>query len=90
MYNEGISKWGDILDLATGLDIVTKRGSFYSFGDIRLGQGRENAKDFLKQNSDLAEEIEHAVRQQALSGDLPLPFGGEEDGAGLEEEEEEI
>jgi recombination protein RecA len=49
---------GDLLDLATTLDIITKRGSFYSYGDIRLGQGRENSKDFLRQNPDLAEEIE--------------------------------
>src|SRR5512136_486632 len=68
MYNEGISKAGDLIDLATGLDIITKRGSFYSYGDIRLGQGRENAKDFLKQNLDLADEIEIAVRQQAMEG----------------------
>jgi recombination protein RecA len=82
MYNEGISKAGDLLDLATGLEIISKRGSFYSYGDIRLGQGRENAKDFLKTNRDLAEEIEIAVRQQALSGDLPLALGGggEEEG----------
>jgi len=66
MYNEGISKSGDLLDLATGLDIITKRGSFYSYGDIRLGQGRENSKEFLRQNPDLAEEIELAVRQQAM------------------------
>src|SRR5512135_2118971 len=72
MYNEGISKAGDLIDLATGLEIVTKRGSFYSYGDLRLGQGRENAKDFLKANPDLAEEIEIAVRQHALSGDIPL------------------
>ena len=45
MYNEGISKAGDLLDLATELDIITKRGSFYSYGDLRLGQGRENAKE---------------------------------------------
>ena len=72
MYNEGISKMGDILDLATSLEIVTKRGSFYSYGDIRLGQGRENSKDFLKQNPDLADEIESAIRQQALSGEIPM------------------
>lgn len=76
MYNEGISKAGDLLDLATGLEIVTKRGSFYSYNDIRLGQGRENAKDFLKVNPDLAEEIEVIVRQQALNGDVPLTLGG--------------
>lgn len=74
MYNEGISRVGDLLDLATELQIITKRGSFYNYGDIRLGQGRENAKDFLHQNPDLAEEIELAIRQQALSGEVPLPI----------------
>ena len=74
MYNEGISKAGDLLDLATGLDIITKRGSFYSYGDIRLGQGRENAKEYLRQNPEMAEEIEFAVRQQTLSGDMPNPL----------------
>lgn len=89
MYNEGISKAGDVLDLATNLDIVIKRGSFYSYGDIRLGQGRENAKEFLRQNGDLMEEIELAVRQQAISGEIPLSFGGgEEDGDNLAEDEE--
>ena len=81
MYNEGISKAGDVLDLATGLDIVTKRGSFYSFGEVRLGQGRENSKEFLRANQDLMEEIELAVRQHALSGEIPLPVsGGDDDG----------
>jgi len=88
MYNEGISKVGDLLDLSTELEIVTKRGSFYSYGDLRLGQGRENSKDFLKQNPDLANEIELAIRQQALSGVMPLPFnGGDDDSGGLEDEE---
>lgn len=86
MYNEGISRAGDLIDLATGLDIVTKRGSFYSYGDIRLGQGRENAKDFLKANPDLAEEIELMVRQRAMSGDLQLNFGGEDEGEMTEDE----
>jgi len=85
MYNEGISKAGDLLDLATELEIVTKRGSFYNYGDVRLGQGRENAKDYLRQNALLAAEIEAAVRQQAASGDIPLPSGGfEEEGGGDE------
>jgi recombination protein RecA len=66
MYAEGISKVGDILDLATELDIVQKRGSFYSYGDLRLAQGRENAKDFLRENPDLADEIEAVVRQALL------------------------
>lgn len=81
MYNEGISKVGDIIDLATALEIITKRGAFFSYGDIRLGQGRENAKEFLKQNPDLAGEIELAVRQRAIGGDIPLALntGGGDD-----------
>ncbi len=72
MYNEGISTSGDILDLGTQLEIITKRGAFYSYGDIRLGQGRENSKEFLKQNPDLAKEIETAIREQSMTG---LVFG---------------
>jgi recombination protein RecA len=87
MYNEGISKSGDLIDLATQLEIISKRGSFYSYGDIRLGQGRENAKDFLRQNRDLADEIELAIREQALSGGLPLPFGSESDETSLDDSE---
>jgi recombination protein RecA len=66
MYAEGISKVGDILDLATELDLIQKRGSFYSYGDLRLAQGRENAKDFLRDNLDLADEIETAIREALL------------------------
>jgi len=66
MYNEGISKVGDVLDLGVDMDIVDKHGSWYSYGDIRLGQGRENSKEFLRQNEELREEIEKAVREQAL------------------------
>jgi recombination protein RecA len=72
MYSEGISRVGDLLDLATELEIVTKRGSFYSYGDLRLAQGRENAKNFLVENPDLAEEIELNVRQQMLGDQVPL------------------
>jgi recombination protein RecA len=68
MYNEGISKVGDLLDLATELDIVEKRGSYYSYGDLRLAQGRENAKDYLRDNPDLVEEIELTVRHQTVGG----------------------
>jgi recombination protein RecA len=80
MYNEGISKVGDLVDLATQLEIISKRGSFYAYGDVRLGQGRENAKEFLRQNTALADEIELAIREQALGGVVPLPVGaGDED-----------
>src|SRR5512140_1817612 len=74
MYNEGISKVGDILDLATQLEVVQKRGAFFSYGDVRGGQGRENAKEFLRQNPDLANEIEIVIRQKALGGELVLPL----------------
>jgi recombination protein RecA len=57
MFSEGISKMGDIIDMATEMDVVKKSGSFYSFGETRLGQGRENAKAFLKANEELADEI---------------------------------
>jgi recombination protein RecA len=69
MYNVGISKTGDLLDLATEMEIVTKRGSFYSYGDIRLGQGRENSKNFLEENEDIAAEIETIIRDNLL-GDV--------------------
>jgi recombination protein RecA len=74
MYNEGISKAGDLLDLAAQFEIVDKRGSFYSYGDVRLGQGRENSKEFLRQNPDLALEIETIIRQKALGGELVMPL----------------
>ncbi len=86
MYNEGISKAGDLLDLAAELEIIEKRGSYYSYGDIRLGQGRENAKDFLRENPDLSNEIELAIRQQALSGLLPFPLNDENDSELTDEE----
>lgn len=71
MYNEGISKVGEILDLGAALDVITKRGAFYSYGDVRLGHGRENSKEFLQQNLELREEIEQAVREQAFGSGLP-------------------
>jgi recombination protein RecA len=70
MYNEGISKAGDVLDIAVEMGIVEKRGAFYSYGDTRLGQGRENAKQFLRDTHDLSVEIESKVRQAA---GLPVP-----------------
>lgn len=66
MYATGISKAGDILDLATQVNLVEKRGSFYNYGDLRLAQGRENAKQFLLQNPDIAGEIEAIIRQELL------------------------
>jgi recombination protein RecA len=89
MYNEGISKVGDLLDLGAAMDIIEKRGSFYSYGDLRLGQGRENSKDYLRQNPELAAEVELAIRQQAMSGDMLPAFSGDiEAEEGLSESEE--
>ena len=65
MFNEGISKAGDILDIGTELEIVTKRGAFFTYNDTRLGQGRENAKEFLKQHAEIADAIEQEIRAHA-------------------------
>jgi recombination protein RecA len=85
MFNEGISKVGDMLDLATKLEIITKRGAFFSYGDIRIGQGRENSKEFLRQNPDLAIEIETVIRQKALGGEIILPIDISGDAGGGDE-----
>jgi recombination protein RecA len=63
MYNEGISKAGDLLDVAVEHEIVQKRGAFYTFGDTRLGQGRENAKAFLQGNAGVFEDLESRIRE---------------------------
>ncbi len=76
MYNEGISKVGDLLDLASAMEIITKRGSFFNYGELRLGQGRENAKDYLRAHNELAAEIEIAVRERAASGEAAIGFRG--------------
>lgn len=62
MYGEGISKEGDVLDLAADIDIVNKSGAWYSYGETRIGQGRENAKIYLKEHPEMCFEIENAVR----------------------------
>lgn len=62
MYGKGISKTGNILDVAAEADIVKKAGAWYSYEEERLGQGRENAKDYLEEHQELFDEIEHKVR----------------------------
>jgi recombination protein RecA len=79
MYNEGISKVGDLIDLATQLSIIDKRGAFFSYGETRLGQGRENSKEFLRQNPAIADEIEAVIRQRATGGEVSLPLAVGED-----------
>jgi recombination protein RecA len=70
LYGEGISKEGDLIDLAVGLNLVEKSGSWFSFGGERIGQGRENARQFLRDNADFCKKIDLDVRK-ALN--LPLP-----------------
>jgi recombination protein RecA len=67
MFDHGISKEGNLIDLGVELGIVKKTGAFFSYGDIRLGQGRENAKQYLRQNPELAREIEQQVRASAIT-----------------------
>jgi len=69
MYNEGISRTGDVLDLAVTYGLVDKRGAYFRYGDTLLGQGRENAKIFLHENPALLDEIEYLIRREA---GLPL------------------
>ena len=64
MYNEGISLVGDILDIGVEMGVIDKRGSFYNYGELRLAQGRENAKAFLRENPEIASEIESRIRVQ--------------------------
>ncbi|HHU31157.1 MAG: recombinase RecA [Zhaonellaceae bacterium] len=66
MYGEGISREGSIVDLGVDLNIIQKSGAWYSYGDERLGQGRENVKEFLKNHPEITGEIEQAIRQQVL------------------------
>jgi recombination protein RecA len=65
MYGEGVSKMGEILDLGVKAGIVEKSGAWFSYDSQRLGQGRENAKAFLKANPDMTAKIETAIRQNS-------------------------
>ncbi len=65
MYGEGISKTGELVDLGVNTEIIEKSGSWYSYNTERIGQGRENAKTFLKDNPEIANEIEGLIRQNS-------------------------
>ena len=65
-YGQGISKWGELVDLAVEMDIVQKSGSWFSMGDERIGQGKESVKNFLMNNSEIAEEVEAKVRANLM------------------------
>jgi recombination protein RecA len=82
MYGEGVSKLGELLDLGQRAGVVEKSGSWFSYDGQRIGQGRENAKAFLRENKEIAEAIEHAIRANAgLVADAMLAGpGGDADG----------
>jgi recombination protein RecA len=88
MFNEGISKEGGLLDMGVELGIVRKSGAFFTFGETRLGQGRENAKEFLRRNTEVRDEIERQIRQQTMAARTPVAVGVE-DGKGLPEDLED-
>ncbi len=72
MFDHGISREGDLIDLSVALGIVKKAGAFFSYGDIRLGQGRENAKQYLSEHPELGQEIEQQIRASAVTTYHPL------------------
>ncbi|MBE3570544.1 MAG: recombinase RecA [Bacillales bacterium] len=80
MYGEGISKEGEIIDLGSELDIIQKSGSWYSYNEERLGQGRENAKQFLKENPEIRDEIMYKIREHyGLDSHLVEPENQDEE-----------
>ena len=83
MYGEGISKMGELIDLGVTAEIVEKSGSWFSYDSQRIGQGRENVKKFLKENPDMAEEIERKIRENAglLAGEMITPPESNDDEA---------
>ncbi|TCS83022.1 recombinase RecA [Tepidibacillus fermentans] len=78
MYGEGISKEGSILDIGTELDIIAKSGAWYSFEEERLGQGRENAKQYLKDHPEISEKIEQKIREYHSLGKVISTSIGED------------
>ena len=71
MYGQGISKWGELVDLAVEMDIVQKSGSWFSMGDERIGQGKDSVKNFLMSNPEIAEQVEAQVRENLLNAAAP-------------------
>ncbi len=73
LWSEGISRTGSLLDLGVEMNIVKKAGAYFSFGDVKLGLGRENAREFLRQHGPVADEIETAIRANAKAGKVAAP-----------------
>ena len=86
MANEGISRAGNILDIGTELEIIRKSGAWFYLGEDRLGQGRENAKQFLNENPALMEEIERLIRAQSTTAPAAVAVAAE----GADNEDDEL
>ena len=88
MYGEGISREGSIIDIGTELDIVNKSGAWYSYEGERLGQGRENAKQFMKEHKEIADTIEQRIREASnLTTAVPAPTSEDQEKEAAEEQE---
>jgi recombination protein RecA len=87
-YSEGISRVGELIDLGVEHKVVGKSGAWYNYGDVRLGQGRENAKQFLRDNPDLTNEIETQIREKL--GLPPMPKAAAEKAEEKKEEKEPV
>jgi recombination protein RecA len=81
MFNEGISREGGLSDLGLEMGLGKKSGAWFQYGEIRLGQGRENAKDFLRQNQDVTQTLEHQIRQVAVPANQVEVAEGDDDEA---------
>ena len=79
MYGEGVSKEGGLLDVGVAMGVVDKTGAWFTYGETRLGQGREASKDFLKQNAAIGTEIEGKIRAKVAGGDAAVPVEGIEE-----------
>ncbi len=88
IFGEGISYEGDLIDLGVEHKVISKSGTWFSYGDERLGQGRENARDFLKEHSETAEEIAEKIRQAA--GIVPVPMDASPEEAQGEEFDDDL
>ncbi len=93
MHNQGISREGDILDLGVEMELIDKKGAFYSFEGTRMGQGRENAREYLKTNSEVMTKLDHIIREKSGLGGGTVPAILEDkdraDDAGEDEDDEE-
>jgi recombination protein RecA len=86
MFGEGISKTGELVDYGVKLDIIDKAGAWFSYGDSKIGQGRENSKIFLRDNPEIAKEIENKILNSMGVNDALISAGLEDDeAAGLDD-----